>query len=791
MLEPCELVQEKTWKSVFEREEGVAVQYLVMGGFRHFCCSSHQDNEGATACGNESSAFLVASGVHAGAGQQTFGWNSMQRSDLLMAFRNSDDVESPTTLHFHNHHEAGVHYRGHQENCPRRINVGVDNDAGCVPGLLSERLDSYRRGLADCFTRASGGRAFFFYSVTTTCDLMHGTDRAPRVPSTLPSSASKVRKQKSSVNWHSTALEACLLEHTEDFVFWDRTHQPVVRIDDRFMRDVAAGRITGFVTLKGGRETKRDSSVPFDAAGRFGFCVQRYAPRADQLSEVTLEQVRQVERFRSRGEAEAFADKQEPRTLTSGTFHSWETVSTSYLRWLMEARGFRNFRVRHLILYKFSDYPRHFLQPLLQRRHDAKRAGNNVAAECLKLLGNGSYGYNGLESTNYNSVRLVTHERLLDMRRRGMAHLTLQSITLVGLVRVKIKFRRLTKRDAANVAAASHVRRQRLRRQAAEDFFSLEAAVNDDDDEDDGEALLSFRTEEQEQRAVLGLEDDEDSDDDDDDDSDHNDGQQQQQRGDDSQNSFLTGVCTDEAVRLQDETALACKPNERLHLTALYAVEVSGKNRRLFNNLPKAVAVLSNSKRLFFGHLNTMLECLDPRLAELCYIDTDSCVWSLTFENLEDCVLKSKLADWKAASVLADEASPVSCHGKLKLEGTYRAGLFKTTKIYRLFGDLQYTRCKGVNRRAAVRLDNEMFDPDWTGAAVVHKTSLRPTKTGEIVIARESRHLAKPYNFKRYVVPGGVHTLPFSDPVVAAQSLQLRRDGGDDDDDDDDEATQN
>ena len=287
---------------------------------------------------------------------------------------------------------------------------------------------------------------------------------------------------------------------------------------------------------------------------------------------------------------------------------------------------------------------------------------------------------------------------------------------------------------------------------------------------------------------MLGLEDDEDyEDDDDDDDDDKEEEDDEQQRGDDAQNSFLTGVCTDEAVRLQDEAALACKPNERLHLTALYAVEVSGKNRRLFNNLPKAVAVLSNSKRLFFGHLNTMLECLDPRLAELCYIDTDSCVWSLTFENLEDCVLESKLTDWKAASVLADETSPVSCHGKLKLEGTYRAGLFKTTKIYRLFGDLQYTRCKGVNRRAAVRLDNEMFDPDWTGAAVVHKTSLRPTKTGEIVIARESRHLAKPYNFKRYVVPGGVHTLPFSDPVVAAQSLQLRRDGGDEDNDDDDD----
>ena len=760
---------ERTFKSIFEREEGVAVQYLALGGFRHFCCGKthadddDDDDDSRPPCSKGSRPFVVASGAHAGAGQQPFGWSCRQRADLMLAFRDRDDPAAPVSLHFHNHHEAGVHYRGHQVDCPRRS--GASSDHTFRSEVLSDRLDSYRRGLAECFTRASGGRVRFFYSVTTTCDLSHGTDRCRRVPSTLSTASGAVRKQKSARNWHATAWEACMIERPRDdaFVHWDRDRLPSIRLDDHFLAEVAAGRLTGFVTLKGGRETKVDASAPFDAAGRFGFCVQRFAPRADQLSDVTLQQVEQVEKFAGRQEAEDFADRQEPRTLTSGTFHSWETVSTSYLRWLMAARGFKGFRVRHLLLYQFSDYPKHFLEPLLQRRHDAKRAGNNVAAECLKLLGNGSYGYNGLESTNYQSVRLMTHERLLDVRRRGMAHLTLQSITLVGLVRVKVKFRRRTRRDD----------RGRTRRPAAAAaFISSEAGVDDDDDDgeeflDDGDNALSLRTEEQERRAVLGLDDD-----DDDDDNLRGSDHDEDEHG--VNNSLLAAASTDEAVRLQDERVFACKPNERVHLTTLYAVEVSGQTRRIFNNLPKAVAVLSNSKRLFFGHLNTMLECLDPRLAELCYIDTDSCVWSLTYENIDDCVFPGKMAAWKAASILADEASPVSCHGKMKLEGTYRAGLFKTTKIYRLFGDLAYTRCKGVNRHAAVRLDNDLFDPDWTGVAVVHKKSLRPTKTGEIVIAHESRRLAKPYNFKRHVTPGGVHSLPFSDASVERRSRRLR-----------------
>jgi len=212
----------------------------------------------------------------------------------------------------------------------------------------------------------------------------------------------------------------------------------------------------------------------------------------------------------------------------------------------------------------------------------------------------------------------------------------------------------------------------------------------------------------------------------------------------------------------------------------LYAVCLSGEDKRIFNNLPKAVAVLSNSKRLFLGHLSSMMRCLDPCLAELAYVDTDSCIWSLTRERLEDCLLPSRAAEWRRLDLIADEAGSASCHGKMKLEGTFVAGRFRTMKIYRLYkideekeseekegGSRQrlftaYTRCKGVNRYIATRLPDFGFDSSSSNRLIVHRNTLRPTRKGEILLAHESRSVSVPFNLKRKVCEDGYHTLPFS-----------------------------
>ena len=211
--------------------------------------------------------------------------------------------------------------------------------------------------------------------------------------------------------------------------------------------------------------------------------------------------------------------------------------------------------------------------------------------------------------------------------------------------------------------------------------------------------------------------------------------------------------------------------------------------------------MLSNSKRLFLSHLDILFRALDPGAAELCYVDTDSCVWSVSGASLDDGLRRDVgCADSVARfhSIMADESGLASCHGKLKFEGIFDGGLFKTMKIYRLFnkiaaGDVivhgddddddddaatsealelatAYTRCKGINRGAANDLPHLCFQTLNSGTAggnrrderlVVHRKALRPAETGEMRIMHEAKSLAIPFNLKRYVTSDGIHTLPF------------------------------
>jgi len=89
-------------------------------------------------------------------------------------------------------------------------------------------------------------------------------------------------------------------------------------------------------------------------------------------------------------------------------------VPTEYLKFLMSKRLFVDFEITHYLHYAMCDKTgADYLLPLLQKRHEAKLRGDGVTAECLKLLGNGSFGYNGLEARNYDDTKLVTSENLL------------------------------------------------------------------------------------------------------------------------------------------------------------------------------------------------------------------------------------------------------------------------------------------------------------------------------------------------------------------------------------------
>ena len=393
------------------------------------------------------------------------------------------------------------------------------------------------------------------------------------------------------------------------------------------------------------------------------------------------------------------------------------------------------------------------------------------------------FRFRAMEASNYDDCRLIIDRNILRRRKNLMARWCIKHVTMIGVVKIKCK-----KKDGK--AKKSQPKKDHLVGRAFLSDEAVEVADEEEDDDDD--------------------DDDEDDDDDDDDDeiedvgfSDSDDNSDSEEEEEEEEEELVGGEdvvlgnfgrkrkvaaaaaaasCNDleeQLVRAEEEDhTYSCvklkrkkrpKNRQRYTYNLLYAVAVSGKTKQIKNCLPAAVAILSNSKKLFLGHINVMLKSLDPGLAEICYIDTDSAIFSLTYKNLEDC-LRPEMKDYFSSSnILANEEGEQSCHGKMKLEGTFRAGQFKAIKIYRLFeeseagtGGAVYTRCKGVNRWLAKKLPDSAFDSNNLSKIVVHRSALRPNRTGEMLITHESRSLAAPFNLKRSVTADGYHTFPLS-----------------------------
>ena len=892
------LRRERRARNVTETEESYVVQYLVLGGHRHY-----------TTLGKEkvtASPWLAASGVHAGAGRQVFGWSEQQRCDLLLAFLEEEEEEEeqqqqqarqkreekkPVRLYFHNHHGSPWHYYGHLPGCPLRSHGNFGGGGLVLLDRLVEKPESaleddFRRGLAEALSEVAPQRVLFFYTTSNSCQLDHGMP----VPGLGPSSSSKKKK-----TWEASDVATCrsakdcllqlsLLSSPSSFSCSSSSSPPadVQKLAEAcwlpsskefwepsdLVRSIAQGRATGFVTLIGGRES--DETVEDDPAGhRFGFCVQKYAPSKQDLGEFTLDQISNYYGWSWRqdpGGEKKLSDyllKLEGRTLCASSLLSEETVSTTYLSWLMAARGFRDFKITHFLEYRFRDWAADFLEPVLQRRHDCKRAGNLVAAECLKLIGNGSYGYNGLEASNYADVKIMTDRALQKRYRSDMAHRRLQHVSFLGVIRVPASGEPSLKKNNKKKQQQQGERRKKKIGGLSSSHSSYidREALDDDDDDDDDDADLLPEEEEDETDLTPSpsktpcwselhpcyYASDSDSDDDDDDDDDQEQWElsyaRHRKRLPAAATTAADGTlkakhqvvygeevdddddpiseCLEEAlVRNREEAEEDGERNKKRRrikkvFRFLYAVTLSGEERHVSNSLPRAVAVLSNSKRLFLGHLECMFRCLDPRKAELCYVDTDSCIWSLSEKSLELCLRQDRAEEWNRAGIVADESGPRSCHGLMKLEGTYRSGIFRTVKMYRLFDETAlaaaaqeeehqqedddsddeiehretsaaaaaaaaaaaevgflssgvsqpYTRCKGIHRKTAEKLkDNVFFQTSEPFQVVVHRSALRPTRAGEIHLTRESKSLAVPFNLKRRVDSSGTHTVCFGLP---------------------------
>ena len=789
---PSKLVKENRCMNLTERQECLVVQYLAAGG---------------EAGGGGGSLFppdgrkpeRIFSGVHSGAGPLVFGSGVRQRADLALFFPSAPGEGRPCELVFHNYHGYHWHYTGHPADCPAE---SIFEPFRWDPKSLT--LDTFRRAYAAALSEVRPENVLFKYSVSTSCDYWHG--KPIRSLASLVhgggSAAVAAASAADNVVYYENLTQLMTAEQ-EAFNFYVHPAAEFAWSKDFLLQKILEDSVHGFVTLLGGEETKTED----EAASRFGFCVQNYAPLAEEISPYTKAQIRE---FMGGTDDEAAIDtyinRQPDRTLNSGTFHSEETISTSYLKWLIRERGFANFEITHFIRYKFDDHAREFVEPILQKRHEVKQKGDVPHAEALKLIANSDYGYQGLEASKYDDCRLITGTNLRRARTTAkMLHLSLKHVTLLGIVRLKQKKKKQKKNEDTGA------KRKRPKRSI---FVEDEAqeADDDDDDEDDSCGEEEEDEEEEDEQRPRGLSESETGSSSDTcsvaETADLNElairSFEEASSSSSSWCATTTTAATDEDSRemtishdhsyssfsivernyygrKRKKTVLAkrggdhsyCRKKKSKYVyDFLYSVVSSGEHKAIKNCLPKAVAILSNSKVIFLSHINTMLRCLDPRLAEICYTDTDSCIFSMTHRELEDNLRADKVEEWKKASILADETGPLSCHGKMKLEGFFTAGLFKALKIYRLFSDTNfdreftqktcYTRCKGVNRNIAKIVPNSVFHRDFLGQVVVHRSCLRPGRTGEMLIAHEAKSLAKPFNIKRFVTNDGLHTFPLS-----------------------------
>lgn len=350
------LKRENRSKNVTETEEAVVIQYLALGGHEKF-----------TGLKNESPERVISS-IHAGPGQQVFGYSDKQRCDLLMLFDKTPE-RGHRELHYHNYHGFFWHYQGHFDGCvstlDRYTKLKIDDQ--------TRLLDSFREEYAEAMSKVRPDQVTFHYHKSYSCDWVHGK----------PLKSLNPNSDKTYFNIH----ELLSAERSQEFYQPPPTHQEFLN-KETLVRDIVNDKITGFITVRGGRENRSKQ----DASSHFGFCVQNFAPRSEQISSFTRQQMSEFNGFANVQQAEELIDKQPARTLNSTTFHQEETISTNYLKWLIKERNFVDFEITHFLWYKFGNHTRDFIEPLLQLRHEMKKMGNLAAAEILKLLVNGHYG---------------------------------------------------------------------------------------------------------------------------------------------------------------------------------------------------------------------------------------------------------------------------------------------------------------------------------------------------------------------------------------------------------------
>ena len=301
------------------------------------------------------------SSFHSGPGQQTFGPERRMRADLAV----SSGAPGSTVLTFYNYHGNLYHNGGLcTPDCPGGSGSWADDERS----RATRQADRLKRRYAAALSEAGGSLGLTVeYESVGECWLTHsGIDRRAALAA-RPGSVLGVGRRRFSIG---------------------RLLGEVLGSERNSSGSNSFG---GFLTVTGGKESP--SGLPPEDV--FGFCHQRCKVGRGELGDFTLAEVDRT--FGASG-ADAALRRMENtyQTFSRKSFHSeGETVSLDYLRFLVEERGFRGFRVKHFLFFRHKGFLDEFVTGLLQQRRDVvlskegDPAERNLRSGLLKLVLNG------------------------------------------------------------------------------------------------------------------------------------------------------------------------------------------------------------------------------------------------------------------------------------------------------------------------------------------------------------------------------------------------------------------
>ena len=211
----------------------------------------------------------------------------------------------------------------------------------------------------------------------------------------------------------------------------------------------------------------------------------------------------------------------------------------------------------------------------------------------------------------------------------------------------------------------------------------------------------------------------------------------------------------------------------------LYQLKYPLKDARISNTLHIGATILGNSRVIFYDHIYKLLTMLDPKKAELCYLDTDSVFFFVSSPEITSCIKEgqSQMFENEKSNIFGNPSSPHTQAGKLKMEGYYQAGIFRSVKNYILvpFDEKEpsLVKSKGMPKIIRNKMTVDSFhikprhqDKDSSGdddqkskkrklqsdaEEFYQHYSLNPTMGEQIFIEIKRRKMSNALNCKRYL----------------------------------------